>query len=187
MANEIQFDLGNMNFGGMDFGGMDAGASVEQLLSQLDEMFSGLMGSVDQIIKDEYRTQLNEAALASGGASDGVITERESELIEKAVNGTITSEEKEELLSYFPPSYSDTSGNSGDLSDLTVDELIYLVSQPLSPDSAAAATELRNRASVDGYVSPELNALLNKARLNGGLTESEQLRLYRLLQEEDGL
>jgi hypothetical protein len=42
-------------------------------------------------------------------------------------------------------------------------------------------------ASMDGYVSPEPNALLNKVWLNGGLTDSEQLRLYQLLQAQDGL
>jgi hypothetical protein len=128
--------------------------------------------------------------LTKGGTSEGVITARESELIEKAVNGTITLEERDELLSYFPASYSkdpDNPENPADLSDVPLEDLINRVSQPLSPDSAAAAIELRNRASVDGYVSPELNALLNDARLNGGLTETEQRRLYLILQTEDGL
>lgn len=184
MANGTQFNLGSMStgidFSGMNFGSGWSGASVEQLLNQLTELFANLMDSLDDIVKDEYRKQLNEAALASGG----VITARESELIEKAVNGTITQAEEQELVSLFPPNYFESQTY---LAGRSVGELIALVSQPLSPGSAAAAIELRNRASVDGYVSPELNALLNHARLNGGLTDAQQERLYQLMLSEDAL
>lgn len=177
MANDIQFDQFTLP-SGMDFGSVGFSNTVEGLLNQLNDMFAGLMTSIDQMVKDEYRARLNEAALASGG----VITARETELIDKAVNGTITKAEEEELISLFPPHYFD---QQSDFSGVTAEDLIDLVGQPLSPESAAAATELRRRASLDGYISPELNAMLNHARLNAGLTEAEQTRLYQLLQAED--
>jgi hypothetical protein len=173
--------LGNLDNLLSDF--VNDPSSIEKFIN---ELVQATTGELNEQMKDVLREDLLERAKASGGG----VTDRERALIEKALDGTITKEEAEELTTALgpPPGTPQLpSQNPNGFQNKTISELVDMVGQALSVNSAMAADELRRRAGLDGYVGAELNDLLNRARMHGALTDAEQTRLLQLMSTEDAL
>jgi hypothetical protein len=151
--------------------------------------------------KEAYRQALLERATQN----DGVVSPREEELINKAVDGKITNEERAELINLLPamsPKRFESMSNFSKKSDADLlDEVKDIktedtnhdghfdqVNDSMDSDDFRSLEELKRRASQDGKMSPELNALFSKMFDQGKtLTPQEYSRFKELLKKEDNI
>ena len=151
--------------------------------------------------KETFRTMLLERAQADGS----IISPRERELINKAVDGTLTPGERTELTNLLPEMSRERFTDVEKLRKKPDSELLEEVrdievcdedgngtfdqtSDSMESKDYRALEELKRRASEDGRMSPELNALFSKMFDQGKtLTDREFERFRDLLSQEDGI
>ncbi|HEY8605616.1 MAG TPA: hypothetical protein VIM12_00715 [Noviherbaspirillum sp.] len=161
---------------------------VYRILADLDRINGGGT-ALFSTNKEHHRSALLERARQN----DGVISPRERELIGKAVDGTISVEERDELINLLP-AFSARYEPAGPVRQKSDSELLHEMEDIeeagagfMEQHDFLAIQELRRRASLDGGMSPELNARFHKLIAGTELNAEEYKRFCELLQQEDNI